>query len=136
MGVYWVRVQASNGPNTFTVNEVITSGNFTRIFDLDSASVFTSACGAGPAVTASQGSNGAITVGFNAAVSGTYFVRVRVSTLSVRGQRAPTPSTVHYDFSTAGVSGSTSGVDLVPVPNSAHPAKRVQRFSWRWRLRR
>src|SRR4029453_12220341 len=48
-GVYWVRVQASNGPNTFSVNEVITSGNFTRTFDLDFASVFPSPGGGGPA---------------------------------------------------------------------------------------
>jgi hypothetical protein len=30
----------------------------------------------------------------------------------VKGATAPSPTTVHYDFSTTGVPGTTSGLDL------------------------
>jgi len=133
--VYWVRVPASNGPNTFTINQVITTGNFTRTLDLDSASAFTTACGAGPSPTASQGPNGALTVSFNASSAGTYLLAVTYSTLSVKGQKLPSPSTVHYDFSTQGVSSSTNGLDLSPLPASAHRTKHLNRFYF-WRLLR
>ena len=32
---------------------------------------------------------------------------------SVGGKTGPTPTTVHYDFSTQGIGGSTSGLDLI-----------------------
>ena len=59
--------------------------------------------------TVTQGANGSVSVDFNAPSAGTYFVSVRYLVSSVNGETAPTPSTMHYDFSTAGVAGSTAG---------------------------
>ncbi len=60
--------------------------------------------------------NGVTTVKFNAPSAGTYIIGVKYDAGSVKGFTAPTPTTVHYDFTTAGVSGSTQGIDLVKKP--------------------
>jgi hypothetical protein len=53
-------------------------------------------------------------VRFNAQQAGVYYIAVKFQTGNVGGDPAPAPgTTVHYDFSTTGVPGSTSGVDLV-----------------------
>ena len=54
---------------------------------------------------------GAVTVTF-AGSGSTFFIGIKYSTGAVVGKAAPSPTTVHYDFSTAGVAGSTSGIDL------------------------
>jgi len=60
-----------------------------------------------------NGDTAKITVTFNGGTTGgTFFIGIKYSTASVKNQTAPSPSTVHYDFSTEGVSGSTSGLDL------------------------
>ena len=64
-------------------------------------------------MTAAPG-NGSFTLQWNGASAGTYFIRLRLSTSAVKSQTAPNPSTVHYAFSTNGVAGSTSGIDLTP----------------------
>jgi uncharacterized repeat protein (TIGR01451 family) len=112
--LYWVRVTAVGGSNQFEINQSITTGNFTKLFSLANGSrVYTSSCGSvsKPSFTASA-SNGTVTVQWNAASSGTYFIALRLNASSVRGEPVPQPTTVHYQYSTTGVSGSTSGIDL------------------------
>jgi len=53
------------------------------------------------------------TVSFNAPTAGTYIIGVKYDSKSVVGATAPNPTTVHYDYATTGVPGSTSGLNLV-----------------------
>lgn len=113
---YWVRLNASAGSNTAVISQAITTGNFSTLFGQGSGStVNTSGCGvvSGATVTAGSG-NGTFTVQWNAASAGTYFIGLNLSTAAVNHDRAPSPPTVHYSFSTGGVTGSTSGIDLSP----------------------
>jgi hypothetical protein len=110
---YWVRVTAPAGNNTLTITQTITTGNFNSFFDIQSGSnVFDSNCvSRHPSITQSGGT---VTVMFNAPAAGTYFISIKYSANSVVGSPAPSPgTTVHYDFMTTGVPGSTSGLDLV-----------------------
>jgi hypothetical protein len=112
--VYWVAVSRPAGSNTATIPQSITTGNFTTLFGLGSGSaVYDSSCGAvgGATATAASG-NGTFTVQWNAASAGTYYVRLVLATSSVTNKRVPTPATVHYQYSTSGLTGSTSGIDL------------------------
>ena len=113
---YWVRVNAAVGSNTVVISQSITTGNFSTLFGQGSGStVNTSGCAAvsGATVTAASG-NGTFTVQWNASSAGTYFIGLNLSTSAVNHDRAPSPPTVHYAFSTNGVTGSTSGIDLSP----------------------
>jgi hypothetical protein len=61
-----------------------------------------------------NGTNSAVTVRFNAQHAGVYYIAVKFQTGNVGGHPAPAPgTTVHYDFSTTGLPGSTSSFDLV-----------------------
>jgi hypothetical protein len=117
---YWVKVTVPAGSNTFTVNQSITTGNFNTFFVLTSGSnVFNANCvdGLKPNITQFSDRSGSnVMVQWNAPSAGTYFISIKYSTSSVVGVTAPTPSTVHYVFSTVGVPGSTSGLDLVKKP--------------------
>jgi hypothetical protein len=111
---YWVKVSVPAGAQSVEVDQAITSGNFTKKLTLASGSkVYTGACGKLKAPTFTSGPNGSVTVGFSAASAGTYLIEVLFKTSAANGQAAPTPTTIHYAFSTAGVSGSTSGLDLI-----------------------
>jgi hypothetical protein len=115
---YWVRVTAPAGNNSFTITQTITTGNFTGLFDIASGSnVFTSNCNSvHPTITQNPGT-GTVTVNFNAPTTGTYFIAIKFNSKSIVGDPAPSPgTTVHYDFMTTGVPGSTSGLDLVLSP--------------------
>jgi hypothetical protein len=114
--LYWVRLSANAGTNTAVVPETITTGNFSTLFGLANGSrVYTSACASvsGASFTASPG-NSSFTAQWNASSDGTYYIGLRLGTSSVKNQTAPSPPTVHYAFSTNGVTGSTSGIDLTP----------------------
>jgi hypothetical protein len=53
-------------------------------------------------------------VTFNASTAGTYVIGIKYDSGSIVGFSAPSPTTtVHYDFSTTGVTGSTSGLDVI-----------------------
>jgi hypothetical protein len=52
-------------------------------------------------------------VRFNAPAASTYYIAINFSTQSLIGQPAPSPTTVHYDFTTIGVPDSTIGLDLL-----------------------
>ena len=108
---YWVKVTAVAGANTFTINQTITTGNFRTPFKFASgSSAWNSNC-AKITTTVTQ-SNGTVTVNFNAASAGTVYIGIKYDSGSVKGATAPIPTTVHYDFSTTGVPGSTQGLDL------------------------
>ena len=110
---YWVRVTVPAGPQVFTITQIITTGNVPPppFFDLASGSnVFDSNCNSvGPTIT--QVAN-TTTVTFTAPSAGTYFISIKYNPHSVVGAPAPNPTTVHYNFNTTGVPGSTSGLDL------------------------
>ena len=55
-----------------------------------------------------------VTAQWNAPTAGTYIISIKYDTHSIAGDPAPSPgTTVHYDFATTGVPGSTSGLDLI-----------------------
>jgi hypothetical protein len=61
-----------------------------------------------------NGTNSVVTVKFNTQQAGVYYIAVKFQTGNVGDDPAPAPgTTVHYDFSTTGVPGSISSVDLV-----------------------
>ncbi len=115
MFFYWVRVTVPAGSNTFTVTQTITTGNFTGHFDIQSGSnVFNSNCVSQHPTITQNPATGAVTAHWNAPTAGTYIISIKYSSQSLGGDPAPSPgTTVHYDFATTGVPGSTSGLDLV-----------------------
>jgi hypothetical protein len=111
---YWVKVTAAAGSNSFTINQTITTGNYDSHFFSQAAGSFVWDPNCNKvAVQSVTTSGGVTTVTFTAASAGTYFIGIKYDAKSVEGFTAPTPTTVHYDFSTAGVPSSTSGIDLV-----------------------
>src|SRR5437867_3208267 len=116
---YWVRVTVPAGNNTFTITETITTGNFRTLMAMANggSNVFDSNCNSvGPTITQNP-TTGTVTVTFNAPAAGTYFISIKYSANSVGGSPPPSPgTTAHYNFTTTGVPGSTSGLDLVPKP--------------------
>jgi hypothetical protein len=110
---YWVKVTVPAGTNIFTITQTITTGNFNTFFALAAGSdVFDSNCNSvHPTIT--QNGN-TTTVKWSASTAGTYFFGIKYSANSVVGSPAPSPgTTVHYNFATTGVPGSTSGLDLI-----------------------
>jgi len=112
---YWVSVTAPAGNNTFTITQTITTGNFNSFFTVQSGSnVFNSNCVSQHPTITQNPATGAVTAQWNAPTAGTYIISIKYSANSVVGSPAPSPgTTVHYDFMTTGVPGSTSGLDLV-----------------------
>jgi len=112
---YWVSVTAPAGNNSFTITQTITTGNFTGKFDIASGSfVWGSNCAKVSTQLITQNTmTGAVTAMFNAPTAGTYIIGIKYSANSVVGDPAPTGNgTVHYNFATTGVAGSTQGIDL------------------------
>jgi Bacterial pre-peptidase C-terminal domain len=111
---YWVKVTVPAGNNVFTITEAITTGNFSTKFALANGgnNVFNSSCTA-QSETITQDPDGTVHVSFNAPTAGTYIISLKYDSGSVKGAAAPSPTTVHYNFSTTGVPGSTSGIDLI-----------------------
>jgi len=79
------------------------------------SSVFTSNCNTVHPTITQNPTTGAVTACWNAPTAGTYIIGIKYSASSVVGDPAPTgpPFTVHYDFATTGVPGSTQGLNLV-----------------------
>jgi len=116
---YWVKVTVPAGNNSFTITQTITTGNFdTSFFDDQSGSnVFDSNCNSQHPTITQNPTTGAVTAQWNAPTAGTYFISIKYSANSVVGKPAPSPgTTVHFNFATTGVSGSTSGLDLILKP--------------------
>jgi hypothetical protein len=114
---YWVKVTVPAGNNSVTITQTITSlnNNFTTKFAFANGSnVFNSNCNSVSETITQNTTTGAVTVQFNAPTAGTYIIGIKYDSKSVVGATAPSPNTtVHYDFATTGVPGSTSGLDLV-----------------------
>jgi hypothetical protein len=112
---YWVAVTVPAGNNSVTITQTITTGNFTGLFDFASGSgVFTSNCNSLSDTITQNTTTGAVTVQFNAPTAGTYIISIKYDAKSIAGDPAPGPgTTVHYDFATTGVPGSTQGLDLI-----------------------
>jgi hypothetical protein len=112
---YWVRVTVPAGNNSFTITQTITTGNFTDTFDFTTGSnVFDSNCVSLHPTITQNGTTGAVTVQFNAPTAGTYIISIKYDSKSIVGDPAPSPgTTVHYNFTTTGVAGSTQGLDLI-----------------------
>ena len=111
---YWVRVTRSAGSNTAVIPQSITTGNFSTLFGLGSGTaVYNASCGSVAASATAASGNSSFTVSWNAANAGTYYIALRLSTSTVVRKTAPS-SVVHYQYSTNGVTGSTSGIDLTP----------------------
>ena len=124
------------GPRTVEVDQAITSGNFTQKLTLANGSkVFTAACGKVKQPTFTSGADGSVTVGFTAPAAGTYRIAVRYHSNAVNGQPTPAPTTIHYLFSTAGVSGSTATLDFLRQV-AAHPATSLRSAAFLRLLRR
>ena len=116
MFFYWVKVTvATAGNKSFTITQTITTGNFTGLFDTQSGSnVFDSNCNSLHPTITQNTTTGAVTVQWNAPTAGTYIISIKYDSKSIVGDPAPSPgTTVHYDFATTGVPGSTSGLDLI-----------------------
>jgi len=114
---YWVKVTAPAGNNTFVVNQSITTGNFSTLFGITSGSVvYNSSCtnvhGTFTQSSITNTTSGTVTVKFKASTAGTYYIAIKFTTTGVAGQTAPAPTTVHYNYSTTGVPGSTNGLNL------------------------
>jgi len=116
---YWVKVTVPAGANNFTITETITTGNFSTPFALANGgnNVFNNNCNGVSNTITQNTTTGTVTVSFNAPTAGTYIISLKYDAGSVKGAAAPSPTTtVHYDFNTTGVPGSTSGIDLAPKP--------------------
>jgi hypothetical protein len=116
---YWVAVTVPAGSNSFTITQTITTANFTGKFNLQSGgsgggnNVFDSSCNSVSNTITQDPTTKAATAQWNAPTAGTYYIALKYNTSSVVGQPAPSPTTVHYNFMTTGVPGSTSVIDLV-----------------------
>jgi hypothetical protein len=109
---YWVKVTAGSGNQTITITQTISTAS--RPFLTASGSnAYKTNCStvSGTKVTQSTGT-GTVTVKFNAGTGGTFFIGIKLSPSNVVGENAPAPATVHYAFTTTGVTGSTNNVDL------------------------
>ena len=112
---YWVAVTVPAGNNSFTITQTITTNNFTGVFAFASgSSVFTSNCNSLSETFTQDPVTGALTVTFNAPTAGTYIIGIKYDSKSIVGDPAPSPgTTVHYNFATTGVPGSTQELDLI-----------------------
>ncbi len=115
---YWIAVPASAGSNTFTIHQAITTGNFdSHFFEVAAGSnAFDANCVAigGTSITQSLAD---VTVTFTSASAGTVFLGIKFDSTSVKGFATPSPTTVHYDFTTLDslnnpLLGSLQGLDL------------------------
>jgi hypothetical protein len=115
---YWIAVPASAGSNTFTIHQAITTGNFDSHFFTVAAgsNAFDANCVAIGGTSITQ-SGADVTVTFTSASAGTVFLGIKFDSNSVKGFATPSPTTVHYDFTTLDalnntLLGSLQGLDL------------------------
>jgi hypothetical protein len=111
---YWVSVTVPGGNNSVTITQTIQPGNtFTCKFAVASGSnVFDSNCVSVPDTITQDPATGAVTAQFTAP-AGTYIIGIKYDAKSIAGCTAPNPTTVHYDFTTTGLPGSTQTLDLI-----------------------
>jgi uncharacterized repeat protein (TIGR01451 family) len=108
---YWIKVTATAGANTFTVNQS-QSDTFPRFFDQASGTaVYNSGCNKVSVQNITTSSAGVTTVTFTAPTAGTYIIGIKYSSKSVEGFGAPAGDVI-YTFATGGVSGSSQNITL------------------------
>ena len=115
---YWIAVPASAGSNTFTIHQAITTANFDSHFFAVAAgsNAFDANCVAIGSTSITQ-SGADVTVTFTSASAGTVYLGIKFESTSVKGFAVPSPTTVHYDFTTLDslnnpLLGSLQGLDL------------------------
>jgi N-acetylneuraminic acid mutarotase len=110
--LYWVPVTAPAGNNVVTITQMVTSGNFSTFFAANGngSNLFDSDCVLLQRQITQSGNT--VTVTFNAPSAGTYFIAIKFNAQSFIREPAPSPTTVHYEFTATGVPHSTSGLDL------------------------
>jgi hypothetical protein len=106
-GVFFYWVPVTNG-GTYTITQTATP-NFKKFSQAAGSFVYNSSCAKVDATVSTA--NGVTTVTFSG--TGTFYIGIKYDTGSVVGENNP-GGTVHYDFTTGGVPGSTAGLDLVP----------------------
>ena len=107
MFFYWIKV--TNG-GSYTITQ--TSSQAGYIFGVASgSSVFNSSCAKVNGTITQSSATGAVGVTFTG--TGTFYIGIKYDTSTVKGKPAPNPTTVHFDFATTGIAGSTQGLDLV-----------------------
>jgi uncharacterized repeat protein (TIGR01451 family) len=106
---YWVKV---SGGGTYTITQTATPPYKTFTMASGSA-VFNASCTKlGSATLTQNSSTGTVTVTFSG--TGTFYIGIKYDASSVSGQAAPGGSgTIHYEYTTTGVAGSTQGLNLV-----------------------
>ena len=104
---YWIKV---TGGGTYTITQTPSQAGYIYAFASGSG-VFNSSCSAVSGASITQSSNGSVTVTFTG--TGTFYIGIKYDATSVKNKPAPSPTTVHTDFATTGISGSTQGLDLV-----------------------
>jgi uncharacterized repeat protein (TIGR01451 family) len=104
---YWVKV---SGSGTYTITQ--TSSPAFKPFNIASGSaVWSASCSKVSGATITQNTTtGTVTVTFTG--TGTFYIGLKFDSGSVKDQPQPSPTTVHYTFSTTGVPGSSQGIDL------------------------
>jgi hypothetical protein len=110
---YWVGFTASPGNNTFTIRQVITTGNFdSHYFTFAAGSnAFDTDCNSLGASISQSGAD--VTVTFNVVSGGQVYLGIKFSSSSVKNFAPPTgDGTAHYTFETVGLASSTEGLDL------------------------
>ena len=112
---YWVKVTAVAGTNIFTITETTTPQVLFKKFALANGgnNVFNLSCNSLSETITQNPTTGTVTVTFTAPTAGVYIISLKYDAGSVKGVAAPSPTTVHYDFTTIGVAGSTDGLDLI-----------------------
>jgi hypothetical protein len=113
---YYTSVVAPSSDFTIAVTQSETSPTFSTLFGINNGQVrlYDGACATSSLATITT-SGGQTSLSISGATPGeTYVVSVKYTTGTVVGQSAPTPSTVHYDFTTSvnGVNVATDGLDL------------------------
>ena len=74
--VYWVRVTAPAGDNTFRITQTITTDNFNTLFEGNGSNVFDAGCARLDRTIRKSGET--VIVKFNAPAAGTYFIAIKL----------------------------------------------------------
>ena len=111
-GVAFYFVTAHATGSSFTVTTTQSDNGSTPLFDARQVQVFDAACNTYSNFTSSI-TSGQVSTTINGATAGqTFIVLFKIDPHSVVGSATPSPSTVTYTYTTAGVPGSTQSIAL------------------------
>ncbi len=111
---YWVTVQTTSAGQNFLITQTITTANFGTYFGLaDGSFAYNTSCLKVDATITQSTNTTTVDLASSVPSGTTIIIGIKYNTGSVKGALAPSPTTtVHYDFETTGVSGSTEGLNL------------------------